>query len=828
MQRSISVLSLVFLISLLTVSSIGASDINDTDIGDLGTNIECDEFDMISSDYEVVDESLSESNLVIDDNVSVGTFSELYALLENSDNITLNKSYKYDVNWDGLINAARITDDLYLDANGYTIDALGYPPTALYLFYISENANVVMNNLNIINWGYEIHNQGNLTLMNSNISNFTNEGEYNPSAIHNMGNLNIINSSFYNNHIHDGTTIKNYGNCTILNSSFINNSAKNSFGAILTEDKSNLTVIDSMFINNSGIYGGAIGIPYLGEVNKFIVSNSTFINNKAKNKGGAIYAYGTILNSTFINNSASYGGAIHAFGNVSNCNFINNSASYGGAVSTPSSKYILCINNSNFEGNEASVGGAIYNSNKYLDSYSNESLVHYGHVNTTVINSVFRNNTAYDNSYSNSIYSNGTLELIGNTINKESPEIFIESNTYDDVLGVSFDDDLEASDNVKTSVINSTVYLTVLNNSTHFVEYNQTSLISAKLTDDNENLIYTPNMSFVIGDESVLAYYNNETNLYEVNYTFTDYGSSVVTANFSGANNLQVNSSTFVLGSDSYILSFYEFSNDNITVILKDSTDNPVPFKTLYYAIDGNVSNITLTTDENGLATLSNLNTSTVTFICLGDEYSNGSNISVRFNRNKIATKLSFSNMNTNVTLNGQRTGENFNVTLTDVNGKALANKTIYIGFNGKVYKRTTNETGGVQLQINIGYQSANTFSITFLGDDEYEGTVDCAIIVVNTLNTTLKAAKTTYTYKANAKSKTVKATLKLTNGTVIKGQTISIKINGAIYQATTNSKGVATISIPITKKGTYSATLTFEGNNQFTKSTASIKVKIS
>jgi len=349
----------------------------------------------------------------------------------------------------------------------------------------------------------------------------------------------------------------------------------------------------------------------------------------------------------------------------------------------------------------------------------------------------------------------------------------------------------------------------------------------------------TGTITYIITDENGTIITNKTAELTNGTANITSdklsNGNYAITVSYSGDNNYKSITSVLLLKVNNIKEAKLNISCDNITygdnatiqINLTDSENNPLSGDVIV-SVNGTDYNVTVT-NGTGSITTSNISGGfhKIKANFTNEEY--GKNIAItNMTVEKLNTTLIFKNMTTKVVLNGARTGEYFNVTLTDINGKALANKTIYIGFNGKIYKRTTNSTGGVQLQINIGYQSANTFSITFLGDENYSGNVSCAIIVVNTLKTTLKAAKTTYTYKSSAKTKTVKAILKLTNGTVISGQTISIKINGAIYQAKTNSNGVATIKIPITTKGTYSATVTFAGNNQYTKSTASVKVKIS
>jgi len=110
-----------------------------------------------------------------------------------------------------------------------------------------------------------------------------------------------------------------------------------------------ITVTDSLFANNSvaggtnGASGGAIAFAQLGT---FVFANSTFTGNQAigscsncySANGGAIAIGGnntaySILNSTFVNNSAGWvGGAIVAAagGTVRNSIFSNNTAANGG------------------------------------------------------------------------------------------------------------------------------------------------------------------------------------------------------------------------------------------------------------------------------------------------------------------------------------------------------------------------------------------------------------------------------------------------------------------------------------------------------------------
>ena len=171
------------------------------------------------------------------------------------------------------------------------------------------------------------------------------------------------------------------------------------------------------------------------------------------------------------------------------------------------------------------------------------------------------------------------------------------------------------------------------------------------------------------------------------------------------------------------------------------------------------------------------------------------------------------------------RIGEYFIVTLTDGKGNPLVNKSVQIGFNGAIYNRTTNESGKVRLQINLGYAGKYTFAVSFLGDEEYNGSFVVALITVNKQNAKLTAPNKTY--KASAKTKTLTATFKSNSGKAISGKKISFTVNGKTYTVTTNSKGVASVKVSLSTKKSYSFTAKYAGDDRYAAVSAKGTVKI-
>lgn len=131
------------------------------------------------------------------------------------------------------------------------------------------------------------------------------------------------------------------------------------------EKESNLLILNSLLINGSSNLGSAVLT--VGGIN---IKDSTFTRNYSNTNGGAISAacgYGykdvRIENTLFINNkSKNKGGAIYCGKNlvceIKNSIFTKNSSKLGGSISIESKK--LKVKKSFFEYNKAENAGAIY------------------------------------------------------------------------------------------------------------------------------------------------------------------------------------------------------------------------------------------------------------------------------------------------------------------------------------------------------------------------------------------------------------------------------------------------------------------------------------
>ena len=160
-------------------------------------------------------------------------------------------------------------------------------------------------------------------------------------------------------------------------------------------------------------------------------------------------------------------------------------------------------------------------------------------------------------------------------------------------------------------------------------------------------------------------------------------------------------------------------------------------------------------------------------------------------------------------------------ITLKDENYVTLNNKNVVVMINGVSSNVTTDEKGVAIL--NVKYSTAATYYVTvsFLGDDYLKASVTGSKIIVSKKATILTAPKKTFKLKS---SKKIAITLK--SGTVaIKNKKVSLKVNGKTYSAKTNSKGIAYITVKLSKKGTFNYVAKFAGDATYKSVSKSGKI---
>lgn len=287
--KPVLILTLVIL-TLLSIASVCASDVNDTALSSDNSNYVIDESN-INDNKENNKQTFTALQNKIDDAADGST-------------ITLENDYVYN-GFDGPI---MISKALTIDGKGFTIDGAN----EVSLFYVT-NSNVVFKNIVFANGKSDERGgaiDGKCTAVNCIFN--SNSARYGGA----MNGGNAVDCTFNSNsaELHGGAIID--GNAVRCN--FIKNKAIYDGGALMDSN-----AVDCIFNSNKALdYGGAM---YGGNA-----KNCKFIGNTAEYHGGATIET-TAVNCIFTKNIAQYGsgGAMNG-GTAINCIFKNNKAAHWG------------------------------------------------------------------------------------------------------------------------------------------------------------------------------------------------------------------------------------------------------------------------------------------------------------------------------------------------------------------------------------------------------------------------------------------------------------------------------------------------------------------
>lgn len=254
---------------------------------------------------------------------------------------------------------------------------------------------------------------------------------------------------------------------------------------------------------------------------------------------------------------------------------------------------------------------------------------------------------------------------------------------------------------------------------------------------------------------------------------------------------------------------------ENYSVTLKDKNGNVLSGKNIIFTLNGN--NFTRTTDSKGIAILT-LNTKPMNYLVkvsfLGDDLYGKSSLSQNLTVSKISTNIK---TYTSSAVNGN----SYSVILKDKNGKALSSKAVTLSFNGKTYKRTTNEKG--MASITLSGKVANTYRLTykFAGDSYYSASSGSA---------SLKLKMPTKIVGSNArivKGGTFDIILRDGNNKALSSKKLTILYGGKTLNRTTNSKGVIRLTLSPTPGKYYNLTYKYAGSSYYGASSRLLTVFI-
>ena len=231
----------------------------------------------------------------------------------------------------------------------------------------------------------------------------------------------------------------------------------------------------------------------------------------------------------------------------------------------------------------------------------------------------------------------------------------------------------------------------------------------------------------------------------------------------------------------------------------------PLANKNVIFTVNG--MSYTRTTDSNGMAKL-NINLDPGQYIIsykfMGDSQYDSSNDKIEINVFSGNTYMLYLEDKIYRT-------EQFGVALFDANENRLANKNIIFTVNGMSYTRTTDSNGIAKLNINLN-PGQYPISYTFSGSGNYQScsgntilSVSMKNIIVTPINTNLKR-HTSFQVKFTDEK-----------GNPVRNQVVYFKINNVPYNRTTDSRGIASLTINLLS-GQYIIDVGFNsiGNNMY------------
>ena len=257
-----------------------------------------------------------------------------------------------------------------------------------------------------------------------------------------------------------------------------------------------------------------------------------------------------------------------------------------------------------------------------------------------------------------------------------------------------------------------------------------------------------------------------------------------------------------------------------ITIELVDVNGEVQDGKEISYSINGGAAQ-TGVTDADGLLTIDVTENGVVAVSFAGDDELQAAETSINFAATAVKTNPVITASDMTATA---KVGKYYSITLKDSAGNKLVGENVTFYFNGQSKTVKTDENGIAKLNINLAAKGSYPITISYLGNDNNNAAVAVKNIKVNVQKTTAVFKKATLKVK---KAKKVKFTLKDASGKAIKGKKITIKVNGKTFSAKTNAKGVASIKVKVTKKGKFTATAKFAGDNTYKGITKKAKFSV-
>ena len=152
------------------------------------------------------------------------------------------------------------------------------------------------------------------------------------------------------------------------------------------------------------------------------------------------------------------------------------------------------------------------------------------------------------------------------------------------------------------------------------------------------------------------------------------------------------------------------------------------------------------------------------------------------------------------------------------------ATGTLTVTVNGKEYTKALDKG---KATVTIDDLPAGTYNatVTYSGDDKYDGSTSNATFTIDPIKTSISAAKVSTTYNV---AKNLVITLKDINGKALANKKVTVKVGTISKTLTTDKNGKVSLNVATLVPKTYTATVKFAGDSSYTASAVSPKVVVS
>ena len=609
-----------------------------------------------------------------------------------------------------------MTGCIFINNRAAGADACG---GAVYLNDKSNVLNCIFINNNASLTGGAVYFKENSTVENCNFT--SNTAIYDGGAVYFDENSNgvAISCNFTENKLirNDGSggAICFYNNATVTGCNFVSNTG--AWGGAVEMDYG--CVINCNFVNNSAVeYGGAIHFS-LG--NNYI-SNCNFTNNSATYCGGAVFikANANIVNSNFNGNEADGGSAIYLWRDespnsivISNSTFLNNKAN----VEYESFESKMNGNNLEitFVGND-NLLNAIYSR---IDDVNVTNVTYWGAngiENTGVSTSVLSISNKEAGQNIRVIGVVNGISINTTKITDSDGKIVLENVTGDYRITAMHDDDSYYS---SAEIIFTNIPLSV--NVTEITTTNTTVNITAK-----SNIIpdlMRGDLYFILPNGTeIFADYTDDGTWWAM-HTFDDYGSYTIGALFTGSYNVSVNNATVTVNKIQTVLSGNAVTatynvNNELVITLKDINGNILSGVNVIVDLNGAK---TYTTDNNGQVKVStnglapNVYTAKVTFN--GNTYYDKSSKEIKVTVKKATPKFTAKKKTFKKSVKVKK----YSIVLKNNVGKAIKKAKVTIKIGKKKFTAKTNSKGKTTFKIKkLTKKGTYKATLTYKGNAYY------------------------------------------------------------------------------------------------------------